>query len=90
MDTRDDCLYERMINTKGKQDTFTCLIIHELLYLCIQDDAILRFVYDTLPPTYQHAHMTDWFKLYIMEQAKHIEKMTAVNPSMSYMYRRRI
>jgi len=34
--------------------------------------------------------MTDWFKLYIMEQAKHIEKMTAVNPSMSYMYRRRI
>ena len=57
----DDPLLQQLLYCKGKMDTLTCRCLQELLYLCINDDTICRYVYNMAPHTYQYARYSDWF-----------------------------
>jgi len=43
----------------------------------VKDREIARFVYNTPPPTYQHARYSDWFRSYI--DAQHQELSNLMN-----------
>jgi hypothetical protein len=51
-----------------------------MLSLMAKDDDIARFVYFSAPPTYQHAHYSDWIRNYLEVQKSEIDR------SSSYSY----
>ena len=71
-------------------DTFTSRMLLELLYLCVADTDICRFVYNMESPTYQHARYSDWFHEYANEQKFIVERLSKVNPTMNHLYSKRL
>ena len=44
-----------------------------------KDDAIAKFVYNTVPPTYQSARFIDWIKPYLEIQRQETERSNSYN-----------
>jgi len=61
--------------------------LKDLLSLCAKDDEIARFIYNTAPPTYQHARFSDWFRGYLQNQ---MEEVNSKNLSTYSYYANRI
>jgi hypothetical protein len=85
----DDPLLQQLLYCKGKMDTLTCRGLQELLYLCVNDDTICRYVYNMKPHSYQYARYSDWFWSYANDQLKHIVKCMKANPTVSSFYEKR-
>lgn len=50
-----------------------------MLNLMSKDDDIARFVYYTIPPTYQYARYTDWIRIYLENQRQETERSASYN-----------
>ena len=61
----DNCLLERLMSCKGIMEGLAAKILKEILHLCIEDDAICKYVYEMAPPTLQYARYSDFFQPYI-------------------------
>ena len=86
----DDPLLKQILYCKGKQDTLCCRALQELMYLCVADDSIFRYVYTMEPYSYQYARFSDWFLTYTLDQKKSVEKYIRTNPNVSSFYQNRL
>jgi len=50
-----------------------------MLSLMSKDDVIAKFVYNTVPHTYQFARFTDWFRVYLENQRTETERSNSYN-----------
>ena len=57
-----------MLKLRGKADNNLCNALNELIYMCVKDDTVFDFVYNTPAPTYQNVRFTDWFLPYYKER----------------------
>ena len=50
--TSDDPFFQAMLKLRGKADNNLCKALNELIYMCVKDDTVFDFVYNTPAPTY--------------------------------------
>ena len=64
----DDAFFQAMLKLRGRADNNLCKALNELIFMCVQDDTIFDFVYNTPAPTYQNVRFIDWFLPYYKER----------------------
>jgi len=62
MQSDGDSLLTKIIEGRKRTDAFSILAVQMLIELCLEDDLIARYVYDTMPPIFAQAHFYDFFE----------------------------
>ena len=60
---------------KNRLEANVCYGLLELIYMCLEDDDVMQYVYECPAPTAQHAKYTDWFFPYVRDVLKTIENL---------------
>jgi hypothetical protein len=66
--SQEEPLFTQLLKCKGKLDTFAINCLQEMLSLMAKDEDIARFVYNSVPPTYQYSRYSDWIRPYLEGQ----------------------
>jgi len=72
--TNDWSLLRQTLHYKDRgNEANACRMMLEMMNMACADDDICRWLYNTIPSNYQHAHYTDWFLKFVVEHKKGLE-----------------
>ena len=70
-------LLGKLVESKEHHHSVVLFSIRELIELCIDDDAIFKYLYTMKPYCYQHARFFDWIEPYTEERADYVQRSGA-------------